>query len=115
MKDTNKIDLKKAGKDFAKRFTGVMSRLADEDTNTLREEWLTSYSSFKNVDKMSDWIINKFNQKLEEIEREIEFKRKKGEFIKVEKELKRLKLNASEQDFNEGLDLALQIIKNKKN
>lgn len=113
MKDTNKIDLKKAGKDFAKRFTGVISRLADEDikamclecravfeewisdsrtcpdceggmaffdlldTNTLREEqnlfkqWLNSGATNFPEDGY-DWWINKFNQKLEEIEREIE-------------------------------------------
>ena len=50
-----------------------------EDTNTLREEWYAFYilnpGKNPNMGETADFFINKFNQKLEEIEREIEKER----------------------------------------
>ena len=54
------------------------------------------------------FFINKFNQKLKEIEQEISKAEKPHEFKVVE--IKDIEAEA----FNNGLNLALQIIKNKK-
>lgn len=49
-----------------------------KDTNTLREEFKKDfaqgykYSLNFNNDRIADWWLNKFNQKLKEIEQEIE-------------------------------------------
>lgn len=74
-----------------------------EDTNTLIEEFIKEY---KIGDDIAEFYANKFNQKLEEIE----------ESIEKEKLPFKVSENTELRDaFNNGLDLSLQIIKNKKN
>lgn len=76
-----------------------------KDTNTLREEFKQEfaqgykYSLNFNNDKIVDWWINKFNQKLEEIE-----------FI-----IKDIQSFQSDGEIGTLCEQALQIIKNKKN
>lgn len=60
------------------------------------------------LDKLVDFIINKFNQKLEEIEELLE--KEKIEFDSSDTLVKKVF-----DSHNQALDVALQIIKNKKN
>lgn len=100
---------------------------AIHDTNTLREEFEANFLdgnkiedckgttfSVKGALEISEYFYNKFNQKLEEIEREIE---KEREFRWKATNPTTLELAelVGVDGYNQGLDLALQIIKKKKN
>lgn len=115
----------------------------DKDTNTLREEWnkecfcleetLEKPATFKckyDKEEIYKFFNNKFNQKLEEIEEEIEIKKIEWEWIteKVEwSDKPQIYCSICSENTtnpecphlcefeNKILDLALQIIKNKKN
>lgn len=94
-----------------------------KDTKTLREEYSEFYVSkfpdrYPTGEEMIDWWINKFNQKLEEIERESYTKGFKDGFSFSEEgfngEYTHPDVNI-EDDLKEQIDFNLQIIKNKKN
>lgn len=89
-----------------------------KDTNTLREEfynWAMKQGDYIPMVNQMDWWLNKFNQKLEEIKREIKSKSKKViPNMLQEDELYNERGMDGVKGYNQALGLALQIIKNKK-